>query len=289
MGGAEIPELAPVGRSRAALRALTATLSRRTLPLMRLPVVRRLRAVQLRRLRPLSDGRQRGTPIVRYYWAQFLEEHRADIRGDALEVGTTDTIRRYGGAALTSAEAIDIAPHSPEVTVVADLSRADAVPSDRFDCFVNQFTMHVIYDAEAALYHSIRLLKPGGVLLVNFSCLDYYLAEGLDMQTGAPLFLFHWFTPIEVENLLRRCGLSADDYRLAIHGNLFTRIAYQMNLGAEELTAAELSHVDPGHPLLICVRVVKPARWRAAKPPYRDPWVPDSTPVRWNPVTGHYG
>src|SRR6266705_5088814 len=160
----------------------------------------------------------------------YLEAHKADIRGTALEIGTTETIRQFGRIAVTRAEAIDLSLHSPEVTVVADLSRADNVPSDHYDCFVNQFTMHLIYDAEAALYHSIRILKPGGVLLVNFPCVDYYFPRGLDMHTGAPLFLFWWFTPIQVENLMRRLGLAQDQYELTIYGNLFARVAYQMNM-----------------------------------------------------------
>jgi hypothetical protein len=61
-----------------------------------------------------------------------------------------------------------------------------------------------------------------------------------------------------------------------------------MNLPAEELACHELQHVDPGHPLLICVRVVKPAHWVAPRPPYRDPWLPEVTPAAWNPETGHY-
>jgi hypothetical protein len=73
-----------------------------------------------------------------------------------------------------------------------------------------------------------------------------------------------------------------------VYGNLFTRIAYQMNMPAEELTRRELTYADPGHPLLICVRVVKPASWRATKPEYRTPWLPEGTPARWNPVMGHY-
>src|SRR5262249_7102961 len=152
---------------------------------------------------------------------------------------------------------------------------------------INQFTMHLIYDVEAALYHAIRLLKPGGVLLVNFPCVDYYFAQGLDMGTGAPLFLYWWFTPIQVENLLRRVGLGGADYELVIYGNLFARIAYQMNIPAEELTRNELEHVDAGHPLLICARVVKPLSWRVTKPEYRTSWLPKVTPARWNPVTGH--
>ena len=253
-----------------------------------LPLVRNLRCLQFRRLQPLGHGRQRGTPIVRYYWHKYLQKHQKDIRGTVLEIGSTDTILRFGGIAVTYAEGIDLSPHSPEITVVADLSRADHVPSDRYDCFVNQFTMHLIYDTEAALYHSIRILKPGGVLLINFSCVDYYFPRGLDMGTGEPVFLYRWYTPIQVENLLRRLNLRSEDYTLDIYGNLFTRIAYQMNMPAEELTRRELEYVDAGHPLLICARLMKPASWRATKPEYRTPWLPEVTPARWNSVMGHY-
>ena len=148
--------------------------------------------------------------------------------------------------------------------------------------------MHLIYDIEAAIYHAIRILKPGGVLLVNFPCVDYYFPHGLDMGTGEPLFLYWWFTPIQVENLFRRAGLGGADYVLEVYGNLFARIAYQLNLPAEELTKHELEYSDPGHPLLICARVIKPESWQGIKPPYRDPWRPEVTPAQWNPVTGHY-
>ena len=246
--------------------------------------------MRLRRLKPLWNGRPHGMTIIRYYWARYLEAHRADIRGRGLEIGTTDTIRRYGGAALTQAEALDLAAHSPEVTVVADLSRADHVPGDTYDCFVNQFTTAVIYDIEAALYHAVRLLKPGGVLLINFWCVDYYLHDGLDMGTGAPMYMHWWFTPIHVDDMLHRVGLTESDYQVEIFGNLLSRVAYLMNLPAAELTPEELDTKDPGQPMLICVRAVKPADWQAARPAYRDPAYLPSTPARkHSPTTRHYG
>lgn len=253
-----------------------------------LPIVRRWRGLQLRRLRPLANGQQRGRPIVRYYWERFLEANRSDIRGRCLEIGSTLAIRGYGGQAVTQADALDVARHSEEITVVADLSRADHLPGDTYDCFINPFTMHHIYDVEAALYHSIRVLRPGGVLLVNFPCVEYYCHRGLDMGTGKPLFMFWWFTPIQVENLFRRVGLQGGEYQARIDGNLFTRVAYQMNMPSEELSRAELECVDEGYPLLISVRAVKPANWQAARPAYKDPWIPSVTPARWNPSTGHY-
>lgn len=253
----------------------------------RLPVVRGWRGHSLRRLQPLAGGRPRGTAIVRAYWQQFLEAHRHDIRGRALEVGSTATLRHLAGAGLATAEAVDVRARGG-IDVVADLSRADGIPADQYDCFVVPFTMHLIYDIDAALFHAVRILKPGGALLVNFPCVDYYFENGLDMGTGAPLFVFWSFTPIQVENLLRRAGLAHGDYHLAIYGNLFARVAYQMNMPAEELTDAERDHRDPGHPLLICARIVKPAGWAVDRPPYREPWLPDTAPARWNPETGHY-
>lgn len=254
------------------------------------PGIRHWRTLQFRRLRPFADGRSTGKSVIRTYWETFLDEHRADIRGRGLEVGETATIRRFGGAALSSAEAIDLAPHSPEVTVIADLSRADGVPADSYDCFVNQFTTAVIYDIEAALYHAVRILKPGGVLLINFWCVDFYLHRGLDMGTGAPLYMYHWHTPIQVQNLLRGLALGDDDFSLTIYGNLLTRMAFLLNLPAHELTRQEMDFVDPGQPLLICVRVVKPANWQAEKPVYREPvWTPQVAPARLSDKTGHYG
>lgn len=277
----------PALRARAALATTLRRLRSAWFSLGSLPGVRRLRANQLRRLHPLAAGRERGQPVVRHYWEGFLAAHRADLRGRCLEIGTTQTLRRLGGPAMTHADAMDVAPR-PDVSIVADLSRADAVVSDSFDCFVVPFTMHLIYDVAAALHHAVRLLKPGGVLLVNFPCVDYYFADGLDMGTGRPLFVFWWFTPIQVENLLRRAGLGADDFSLDIYGNLFARVAYQMNLPAEELTATERDYRDAGHPLLICARIVKPAGWANERPEYQEPWLPGRTPAIWNRDTGHY-
>ncbi len=259
--------------------------------LLRLPLIRHLRMIQLRQLVPLHKANPKlGTQVVRYYWHQFLTKNRADIRGHGLEIGTTETLRKYGGDTLTQADALDLSAHSPEVKVVADLTRADHVPSDVYDCFIIQFTMHVIYDVQAALYHSVRILKPGGALLINFASVDYYLHRGLDMGTGAPIYMFWWFTPLQVINLLYRAGLTENDFEITNYGNAFSHVAYTMNLFAEELTARELDFTDPGHPVLICVRVRKPQEWQCEKPAYQDPlWLPKGSPAKLHPLNDYYG
>lgn len=254
----------------------------------RLPLLRHLRLLALRRLSLAHGGRMPGTPIVRHYWARFLDAHRADVRGRALEIGSPDTVRAYGSDRVTSAEALDLARHSDAVQVVGDLSRGEGFPDGRYDCFIVPFTYHVIHDIEGALYHSIRLLKPGGVLLANFTCNDYYFPRGLDMGTGGSMWVHWWFTPIQVENLLRGAGLGPADFQVTIYGNLFARIAYQANLMTEELTATELDTVDVAHPVLICVRVTRPADWSCPPPPPKSTWTPGGIAPRMDPVRGHF-
>jgi hypothetical protein len=254
------------------------------------PIIRNLRAVQMRRLQPLYSGRSAGLSIIRYYWADFLEQHQADVRGYGLEIEETTTLRQYGGEKLIQADAIDLSAHNAEVRVVADLSRADAIAGNQYDCFLIPFSTAVIYDIEAALYHAVRIVKPGGVLLVNFWCMDYYLHRGLDMGTGGALYMHHWFTPIQVHGLLRRLDLCDQDYQVQIYGNLMARMAFLLNLPARDLTARERDHVDPGQPLLICARVVKPSDWQGSKPVYRErEWTPVTTPSPMRADTRQYG
>jgi SAM-dependent methyltransferase len=206
-------------------------------------------------------GRAVGTQVVRYYWNRFLEERRMDIRGRALEIGVTGTVRHFGGDRLASAEAIDVSASDASVTIVADLTKAGHVPSDQFDCFVNQFTMHIIYDFRAALYHSIRILKPGGVLLINFPCRSGYPVNGIPLGGGQSAHVYWWFTPCLVEAVLAELGIDERHRLLQTYGNYFALAAYMAGIPSEELTKRELETVDPDFPLLICARLQKPQQW----------------------------
>src|SRR3989338_10975383 len=78
-------------------------------------------------------GRDRGTSIDRHYIEGFLETHRADVRGRALEVRDSTYTRRFGGDAVTTGDVIDVDPGNGLATVIADLRRADAIPSATYD------------------------------------------------------------------------------------------------------------------------------------------------------------
>jgi SAM-dependent methyltransferase len=227
-----------------------------------LPVIRHFRCVQLRRVTGVHPKRDKGTSVVRAYWHQFLVEHQEEIRGDVLEIGNSATVRHYGGTRVQRADVLDIIPSNREVTLQADLAMGTNIPSNRFDCFVNQFTMHLVYDFKAALLHSIQLLRPGGVLLVNFVARSGYPAAGFDLKEAGKTFVYWWFTPASVERALAEIGLSKSDYELRTYGNHFSLLAYLAGIPAEELTPRELEYEDPDFPLLMCVHAVKPSSWR---------------------------
>ena len=50
---------------------------------------------------------------------------------------------------------------------MADLARADHIPSAAFDCIILTQTLHLIYDVRAAIATLHRILGPGGVLLLT--------------------------------------------------------------------------------------------------------------------------
>ena len=134
----------------------------------------------LRRTTPLSDGYgfDRGTPVDRYYIDRFLEENRAAIRGRVLEIKNAKYTSRYG-TDVEASDVLDVDAANRNATIVADLAAADAVPADTFDCFILKQTLQFVFDTRAAIAHSHRLLRPGGVMLCTVLCLSLIVRRRL--------------------------------------------------------------------------------------------------------------
>ncbi len=200
----------------------------------------------LRRTRPLSEryGYDRGLPVDRYYIETFLESHRSDIRGRGLEIKSPTYLRHYDGG-LTACDVLDIDPGNRDATVVADLTAADHLPGEQYDCFVLTQTLQFIYDWQAALRHARRILKPGGVLLVTVpvvSRMDRALSD-----------VDYWrFTPPACERMFGDV-FGAQHVDVRAFGNVLTASAFLMGLAAEDLRQDELDHCDPAFPVLVGV------------------------------------
>jgi len=86
-----------------------------------------------------------------------------------LEIGDADYTRKFGGKRVTHSDVLHVADRDPPATIVADLTAAEHIPSNAFDCAIVTQTLHLIYDVRAAIGTLYRILKPGGVLVVNSS------------------------------------------------------------------------------------------------------------------------
>jgi len=84
-----------------------------------------------------------------------------------LEIGEVTYTRRFGGDRVTKSDVLHVVEGNPEATIVGDLTNADNIPSEAFDCVILTQTLHLLYDVKTALANLYRILKPGGILLVT--------------------------------------------------------------------------------------------------------------------------
>lgn len=206
-----------------------------------------------RRLTPISPvfALDRGFPIERYYIERFLGEHASDIRGRALEMGDDTYLRKFGRERV---ERTDIFSYveSPEATIIGDLTRADHVPDDSFDCIVFTQTLQMIYDMRAALRHLHRILKPGGVLL-----LTSHGISKIGRHLGRDGWGEYWHISTQAATDLFAEAFPGAEVEVRSYGNVLAATCALHGLASEELTPRELDHVDRDFQVVVTVRAVK--------------------------------
>jgi hypothetical protein len=217
------------------------------------PSVGRVRFGSLRRTVPISRqfGFDRGLPIDRHYIEGFLAAHAGAIRGHVLEIGDNTYTRRFGGNRIEKSDVFHVSSENPAATIVGDLTCADHVPSDRFDCVILTQTLHLIYDVRAVLETVYRILKPDGVLLATFPGISQISHDRWGEQ-------WCWgFTAISAGRLFNEVFPSSN-VSIEVSGNVLTAIAFLHGIAAEELRQNELDARDPHYPVSIMVKAVKP-------------------------------
>ena len=206
----------------------------------------------LRRLLPISQfyGYDRGRPIDRYYIEKFLQTESASIRGRVLEMGSSVYTNKFGGTSVAKSDILHISEGHPLATIVGDLSNAPHLPSAAFDCVIMTQTLQFIFDVDAALKTTYRILKPGGVLLATFPGLSQ-LADPEWNDT------WYWgFTTLSARKLFES-AFPRSVLEIKTHGNVLSTIAFLHGLCDEELTAEELDYMDARYQLLITAKALK--------------------------------
>jgi SAM-dependent methyltransferase len=217
------------------------------------PPVGRVRFGDLRRLTPISRrfGFDRGLPIDRHYIETFLNQHARAIQGRVLEVGDDEYTRRVGGTQVTRGDVLHVSTGNPKATFVCDLTKADVLPSESFDCVILTQTLHLIYDLRAALATLHRILKPGGVLLMTVP------GTISQLERGRWSNVWHWgFTGLSIRKFTSDV-FDPDKVTIQVHGNVLASIGFLHGVAADELRPDELAFNDPHYPLLITVHARK--------------------------------
>lgn len=194
-------------------------------------------------------GYDRGLPVDRWYIERFFDRHRDDITGRVLEIKDSSYTDRFGHDVRERA-VLDVDADNKLATHVADLARADSLPSETFDCFVLTQTLQYVFDVPAALEHAHRVLRPGGVLLTTLPVTS--------KLTDPPLPDYWRFTPGAAERLLKD-AFGRGEVTVHGRGNVLTQIAFLEGLAAEDLTEAELAVDDEAFPLIVCARALRSA------------------------------
>ncbi|HUI01988.1 MAG TPA: methyltransferase domain-containing protein [Acidimicrobiales bacterium] len=197
------------------------------------------------RSRPRGDYRGPRPGVGRAYIDRFMDAHRADFVGRALEVREAHYCARFAER-LTSVDIVDIDPALPEVTIVADLSHMPEVASDSFDLAVVPQTLQYIFDGRLAVGELHRVLAPGGVLLLTVpSCEQIRMYEGFEAD--------YWrYTCRAVDALFAPFA----QREVVSCGNCLAAIAKFRGVAAFKL-GRRLWADDPAYPVIVAARAVK--------------------------------
>jgi SAM-dependent methyltransferase len=218
------------------------------------PPVGWVRFGDLRRLKPISSdyGSSRGLEIDRYYIEKFLAEYADDIHGRVLEIKHNTYTRKYGQDRVTKSDVLHPLEGNPDATIVADLTKADHLPSDYYDAIIFSQTLQVIYDTRTVVATLYRILKPGGVLLATVSGMAQISLDDFD-KWGE-----YWrFTSLSARLLFEE-AFSVANVSIHPYGNVLAAISFLEGLACEDLKHSELDARDRCYEILIAVRAVKP-------------------------------
>jgi peptidoglycan/xylan/chitin deacetylase (PgdA/CDA1 family)/SAM-dependent methyltransferase len=181
----------------------------------------------------------------------FLARHAGLVRGRVLEIQDDTYTRRFGGERVATSDVLSLEEGNPNATIISDLTHADHIPSDGFDCVILTQTLHLIYDTRAALKTLYRILKPGGILLATMPGISQ-AARTRSSSQG------YWGSTILSARRLFEEAFPAENIAVETHGNALAATAFLHGLGAEELRREELDFRDPDYQVVITIMATKP-------------------------------
>ena len=206
------------------------------------------------RTTPISPifGIDRGFPIERYYIEKFLKENSECIRGRCLEMGDPFYINKFGGDSVTKIDVLHYVEGNPQATIVADLTCADNIPSDTFDCIICTQTIQMIYDMKAALRHLHRIIKPGGALLTT----SHGISK-IGRRLGRDDWGEYWHITTQSAEKLFEETFPGAQITVRSYGNVLAAMCELHGIVSEEIDKKGLDYHDPDFEVIVTVKAVK--------------------------------
>lgn len=206
----------------------------------------------LRRTSPLNLdwGRGRGRPLDRIYIERFLERHRADIRGRALEAENDRYLRAFGSD-LERVDIVDVSEGNSRASVVADLQNAPQISEGSFDCIVLTQVLQYVFDQEAAYRTIHRILAPRGVLLATVPGITRI------SSTESELYGDWWRFTAQSARRLAAGAFGDANVEVETYGNVLIAAAFLYGLGSDDLRPEELDERDPMFEVIVAIRAIK--------------------------------
>lgn len=194
---------------------------------------------------------ERGTPIDRYYIADFMKKHQHLIKGDVLEIEDSAYTQEFGGVSVKNAIVMDVSSDAENVTFNANLETGEGIRSDIADCFILTQTLMYIFDLNTAAKNIGKLLKSGGVALITCSGLSQNSRRCMDNYGCYFNFNKDVFEKM-FENEASLSVIEAGSY-----GNVKTVSAHISGLCCEDLTEEDFIPNDIYYPLIVYAVVKK--------------------------------
>ena len=210
----------------------------------------------LRRLKPVSRifGMDRGRPIDRYYIEKFLAENAGDIKGRALELGDATYIKRFGSG-VTKIDVLHVVAGNPDATIIADLTNADHIPSDAFDCIIFTQALQMIYDMKAAMATLYRIIRPGGVILMTT-----HGTSKVARRLGRDDWGEYWRLTAQGVVALVKDAAPGAELEISSYGNVLSAAAFLFGLAVEDLKPHELDSDDEDFEVILGAKIRKPVQ-----------------------------
>lgn len=198
-------------------------------------------------------GKDRGTPIDRWYIHEFLWARRDDVRGSVLEVADSGYTDYLGEGAVTRCDVLHAKPGSPWATLVGDLATGEGIPVAAFDCVVLTQTLHLVYDVKSAVRIVHDALRPGGVVLATLPGISQ--VSQFDRSEWGD----YWRFTADSARAMFTEVFEPANVEVVAYGNVLISCAFLYGYALEELEISDLEFRDDDFDFLIGVRARRAA------------------------------